>query len=54
MPQSIAIVQTSAVSSAELKALCAEIMPEVTVQEIIDSSLIREVNANGGPTGTHK
>ena len=51
MPQSIAIVQTSAVSSAELKALCAEIMPEVTVQEIIDSSLIREVNANGGPTG---
>lgn len=50
MPRSIAIVQTSAVSSAELKALCAEIMPDVLVQEIIDSSLIREVNANGGPT----
>ncbi len=50
MSKTIAIVQTSAVSSAELKALCNEIIPGVTVQEIIDSSLIREVNANGGPT----
>ena len=50
MGKSICIVQTSAVSSKELKELCAEIMPDVEVQEIIDSSLIREVNANGGPT----
>ena len=48
--KSIAIVQTSAVSSAELKSLCAEIMPEVKVHQIIDDSLINEVNANGGPT----
>jgi len=50
MKKSIAIVQTSAVSSAELKALCEEIMPEVTVYQIIDDSLIKEVNANDGPT----
>lgn len=50
MKKSIAIVQTSAVSSAELKALCEEIMPEVAVYQIIDDSLIKEVNANGGPT----
>jgi len=50
MNKSIAIVQTSAVSSAELKALCDEIMPDVTVYQIIDDSLIKEVNANGGPT----
>jgi len=50
MNKSIAIVQTSAVSSAELKALCDEIMPGVTVYQIIDDSLIKEVNANGGPT----
>lgn len=50
MKKSIAIIQTSAVSSAELKALCEEIMPEVTVYQIIDDSLIKEVNANGGPT----
>ena len=50
MDRSIAIIQTSAVSSAELKALCREIIPEVTVYQIIDDSLISEVNANGGPT----
>lgn len=50
MKKSIAIIQTSAVSSAELKALCEEIMPEVTVYQIIDDSLIKGVNANGGPT----
>lgn len=48
--KSVAIVQTSAVSSAELKALCTEIMPEVKVYQIIDDSLIPEVNANGAPT----
>ena len=50
LSKSIAIIETSAVSSAELKALCREMMPEVTVYEIIDSSLIEEVKANGGPT----
>ena len=50
MGKSIAIVQTSAVSSAELKSLCDEIMPDVKVYQIIDDSLIKEVNANGGPT----
>ena len=50
MGKSIAIVQTSAVSSKELKRLCDEIMPEVKVYQIIDDSLIPEVNANGGPT----
>lgn len=50
MKRSIAIVQTSAVSSAELKALCDELLPGVTVYQIIDDSLIKEVNANGGPT----
>ena len=50
MGKSVAIIQTSAVSSAELGALCAEILPGVQVHQIIDDSLIREVNANGGPT----
>ena len=50
MKKSIAIIQTSAVSSAELKVLCDEILPDVTVYQIIDDSLIKEVNANGRPT----
>ena len=48
--KSIAIIETSQVSSADLKQLCAQIMPEVTIHEIIDSSLIDEVAANNGPT----
>ena len=48
--KSIAIIQTSAVSSAELKSLCEEIIPDVKVYQIIDDSLISEVNSNGGPT----
>ena len=50
MGKSIAIIETSAVSSAELNALCKEIMPDVKIWEIIDNSLIAEVNANGGVT----
>ena len=50
MSKSIAIVETSAVSSAELKELCREIIPNVKVTQIIDESLIQEVNQNGGPT----
>lgn len=49
--KAIAIVQTSQVSSAELKALCEEIMPEVKVYQFIDDSLLDEVVANGAPTG---
>ena len=54
MGKSIAIVQTSAVSSKDLKNLCSEIIPEVKVYQIIDDSLIPEVNANGGPTSAVK
>lgn len=50
MKKAIAIVQTSAVSSRELRDLCAELLPGVQVHQIIDDSLIREVNASGGPT----
>ena len=46
----IVIVETSAVSSNELKALIKEIIPEASVHEIIDSSLIDEVVANNGPS----
>ncbi|WP_308752584.1 aspartate/glutamate racemase family protein [uncultured Anaerotruncus sp.] len=50
MEKSAAIIQTSAVSSAELAQLCAELLPGVRIHQIIDDSLIREVNANCGPT----
>lgn len=50
MGKKLAIVETSAVSFAELRALCTEIIPDVTVYQIVDESLIQEVNANGGPT----
>lgn len=50
MTKSIAIVQTSQVSSAELKALCTELIPDATVYQIIDDSLIDEVVANNGVT----
>ena len=46
----IVIVETSAVSSVQLKSLIREIIPEAVVQEIIDSSLIDEVVANTGVT----
>lgn len=44
----IIIVETSAVSSTVLKDLIKEIIPGSSVHEIIDSSLIDEVVANGG------
>ena len=50
MGKSIAFVETSGVSSDELKALCREIIPDVKVYQLIDDSLIQEVNANCGPT----
>jgi len=46
----IMIVETSAVSSTVLKDLIKEIIPGASVHEIIDSSLIDEVVANGGVT----
>ncbi len=50
MEKSVAIVQTSGVSTADLHALCGEIMPGVKLFDIIDSSLLAEVVANGGVT----
>ena len=50
MGKSIAFVETSGVSSDELKVLCREIIPDVKVYQLIDDSLIQEVNANCGPT----
>lgn len=46
----IMIVETSAVSSTVLKDLIKEIIPGASVHEIIDSSLIDEVVANGSVT----
>lgn len=48
--KSIAIVQTASGSSKELCDLCAEIMPEVKVHQIIDDSMLPEMLAKGGPT----
>lgn len=50
MSKSIAIIETSAVSYEEIKRLCTEIIPEVRVVQIVDDSLIPEVNENVGPT----
>ena len=50
MKKTIAIVQTSNVSAATLKALCDQILPGVQVHMLSDDSLIREINACGGPT----
>ena len=43
----ICIIQTGMSSSAELTALCAEIMPEVGVSQIIDDSILKEILAAG-------
>lgn len=50
MSKKLVFVQTSSVSTDELKKLCAEIIPDVSVVMITDESLIQEVNANCGPT----
>lgn len=50
MERKLAIVETSQISSAELKRLCAEIIPDVKVCEFIDDTLLAEVVANGSPT----
>ena len=50
MSKSIAIIQTSTISTADLTRLCGEIMPDVKIYHIIDSSLLDEVVANNEPT----
>lgn len=50
MSKSIVIVQTSQVSSNVLKELCAELMPDVKVYQIIDDSLLAETVENGSIT----
>lgn len=50
MGKSVAIVQTSGVSTKDLHGLCEEMMPDVKLYDIIDSSLLAEVVANGGVT----
>ena len=50
MGKKVAVVHTSLVSINELKALFAEILPDVTMYNIIDESLLAEVKANGGVT----
>ena len=50
MGKKVAVVHTSLVSINELKALFAEILPDVTMYNIIDESLLAEVKANGWVT----
>lgn len=50
MGKSIVILQTSQISSAVLKELCKELMPDVTVYQIIDDSLLAETVENGSIT----
>ena len=46
----VVMIHTSPVSLNELKALCAEIIPDVELVNIIDDSLLDEVKKNGGLT----
>ena len=46
----VALIHTSLVSHDTLKALFAEIIPEATLTNIIDDSLLAEVSANNGVT----
>lgn len=48
--KTVYIVHTSLVSHADLMALFAEIIPEATVRNIVDDSLLADVMANGGIT----
>ena len=47
MPQSVAVIHTSFVSLDDLKNLFREIVPEVTMINIVDDSLLAEVLASG-------
>jgi Asp/Glu/hydantoin racemase len=46
----VGVIHTFLYSVEDLKALFAEIVPEVEMVNIIDDSLLREVLANGSPT----
>jgi Asp/Glu/hydantoin racemase len=46
----VGVIHTFLYSVEDLKALFAEILPEVEMINIIDDSLLREVLANGSPT----
>jgi len=46
----VGIIHTFLYSVEDLKALFAEILPEVEMVNIIDDSLLKEVLANGSPT----
>jgi len=46
----VGVIHTFLYSVEDLKALFAEIVPEVEMINIIDDSLLKEVLANGGPT----
>jgi len=46
----VAIIHTSFVSIETLKSLCAEIIPEVEISNIVDDSLLKEVMENNGIT----
>ena len=48
--QKVAVIHTSPVSLNELKALFAELLPEVEMINIIDDSLLEEVKRNNGIT----
>lgn len=50
MSKSVVILQTSQVSSTVLKELCAELIPDVKIYQIIDDSLLAETVENGSPT----
>ncbi len=50
MGKKVAVIHTSFVSVNDLKALFGEIMPDVTMVNIVDDSLLAEVLANGGLT----
>lgn len=50
MSRKICIIQTGTASSAELTALCAELMPDVAAYQIIDDSLLKEISAAGDLT----
>lgn len=50
MTKSVAIIQTSFVSTSHLGELFKEIMPDVKILNIVDDSLLPEVVANGSPT----
>ena len=48
--QKVAVIHTSPVSLNELKALFAELLPEMEMINIIDDSLLEEVKRNNGIT----